>query len=452
MKKIELLSPAGTIRNMRYAFAFGADAVYAGQPRYSLRVRNNDFLHDNLAIGINEAHQLGKKFFIAANVIPHNAKVKTFLKDIESVVAMKPDALIMADPGLIMMMRETHPHMPIHLSVQANTVNYASVKFWKQMGVERVILSRELSLDEIAEIRQACPDMEIEVFVHGALCIAYSGRCLLSGYFNHRDPNQGTCTNSCRWKYDTKPAQENAEGDWLPTEDSAVLSMSDISNASCGGAERHPLADNIYFLEEEGRKGELLPVMEDENGTYIMNSKDLRAIEHVQRLVDIGVDSLKIEGRTKSHYYVARTAQTYRNAIDDALAGREFNPQSLGILENLANRGYTDGFYQRHHTHEQQNYLTGYSKSHQQQFCGEIREYDKESGLATIDAKNKFSVGDKIELILPEGNQDIVIERMEGMYGQTMQEASGGGYEVKIPLPSIQGNYSHGLISRYINK
>jgi putative protease len=452
MKKIELLSPAGTIRNMRYAFAFGADAVYAGQPRYSLRVRNNDFLHDNLAIGINEAHQLGKKFFIAANVIPHNAKVKTFLKDIESVVAMKPDALIMADPGLIMMMRETHPHMPIHLSVQANTVNYASVKFWKQMGVERVILSRELSLDEIAEIRQECPDMEIEVFVHGALCIAYSGRCLLSGYFNHRDPNQGTCTNSCRWKYDTKPAQENAEGDWLPTNENDVLSMNDISNASCGGAERHPLADNIYFLEEEGRKGELLPVMEDENGTYIMNSKDLRAIEHVQRLVDIGVDSLKIEGRTKSHYYVARTAQTYRNAIDDALAGREFNPQSLGILENLANRGYTDGFYQRHHTHEQQNYLTGYSKSHQQQFCGEIREYDKESGLATIDAKNKFSVGDKIELILPEGNQDIVIERMEGMYGQTMQEASGGGYEVKIPLPSIQGNYSHGLISRYINK
>ncbi len=448
MKKIELLSPAGTIKNMRYAFAFGADAVYAGQPRYSLRVRNNDFLHDNLQIGINEAHQLGKKFFIAANVIPHNAKVKTFLKDIAAVVAMKPDALIMADPGLIMMMRETYPEMPIHLSVQANTVNYAAVKFWQKIGVERVILSRELSLDEIAEIRQQCPDMEIEVFVHGALCIAYSGRCLLSGYFNHRDPNQGTCTNSCRWKYDTKPAQENAEGDWLPAENSEILSMSDISNASCGGAERHPLADGIYFLEEEGRKGELLPVMEDENGTYIMNSKDLRAIEHVQRLVEIGVDSLKIEGRTKSHYYVARTAQTYRQAIDDALAGREFNPQLLGVLENLANRGYTDGFYQRHHTHEQQNYLTGYSKSHQQQFCGEIRSYDKETGLATIDAKNKFSVGDKIELILPEGNKDIVIERMEGMYGQEMQEASGGGYEVKIPLPEMDGNY--GLIARYI--
>lgn len=434
---------------MRYAFAYGADAVYAGQPRYSLRVRNNDFLHDNLQIGINEAHALGKKFFIAANVIPHNAKIKTFLKDIAPIVAMKPDAMIMADPGLIMMMRETHPEMPIHLSVQANTVNFATVKFWQKMGVERIILSRELSLDEIAEIRQECPDMELEVFVHGALCIAYSGRCLLSGYFNHRDPNQGTCTNSCRWKYDTKPAEENAEGDLiLPDENGNVLSMNDINNASCGGAERHPLADKVYFLEEEGRKGELLPVMEDENGTYIMNSKDLRAIEHVQKLVQIGVDSLKIEGRTKSHYYVARTAQTYRQAIDDALAGREFNPELIGVLDNLANRGYTDGFYQRHHTHEQQNYLTGYSKSHQQQFCGEIRNYDKETGLATIDAKNKFAVGDKIELILPEGNQDLIIERMENMYGQEMQEASGGGYEVKIPLPEMNGNY--GLISRYV--
>ncbi len=452
MKKIELLSPAGTIKNMRYAFAYGADAVYAGQPRYSLRVRNNDFLHDNLQIGINEAHQLGKKFFIAANVIPHNAKIKTFMKDIAPIVAMKPDAMIMADAGLIMMMRETYPEMPIHLSVQANTVNFATVKFWKKMGVERVILSRELSLDEIAEIRQECPDMELEVFVHGALCIAYSGRCLLSGYFNHRDPNQGTCTNSCRWKYDTKPAEENAEGDLiLPDENGEVLSMSDISNASCGGAERHPLADKVYFLEEEGRKGELLPVMEDENGTYIMNSKDLRAIEHIQRLVEIGVDSLKIEGRTKSHYYVARTAQTYRQAIDDALAGREFNPELIGILDNLANRGYTDGFYQRHHTHEQQNYLTGYSKSHQQQFCGEIRSYDKETGLAIIDAKNKFAVGDKIELILPEGNKDIVIERMEDMWGKEMTEASGGGYEVKIPLPEMQESSSgYGLISRYV--
>jgi putative protease len=446
MKQVELLSPAGTIKNMRYAFAFGADAVYAGLPRYSLRVRNNDFLADNLAIGINEAHLLGKKFFLATNVIPHNAKLKTFLADIAPIIAMKPDALIMADPGLIMMTREAWPDMPIHLSVQANTVNYATVKFWQSMGVSRVILSRELSLDEIEDIRQRCPDTELEVFVHGALCIAYSGRCLLSGYFNHRDPNQGTCTNSCRWKYDTLPAHENAEGDFVPTTE--VLSMADISTASCGGAERHPLADNIYFLEEEGRKGEFLPIMEDENGTYIMNSKDLRAIEHVQRLVDIGVDSLKIEGRTKSHYYVARTAQTYRQAIDDAVNGHAFQPGLIGVLENLANRGYTDGFYQRHHTHEQQNYITGYSKSHQQQFCGEIRCYDSVTGMATIDVKNKFSVGDKLELILPEGNQDIIVERMEDMHNHSMQEASGGGYEVKIPLPEF--NSVNGLLARYI--
>ncbi len=447
MKKIELLSPAGTLKNMRYAFAYGADAVYAGQPRYSLRVRNNDFLDENLAKGINEAHTLGKKFFLAANVIPHNTKVKTFIKDIAPIVAMQPDALIMADPGLIMMAREQWPDMPIHLSVQANTVNFAAVKFWQKMGVERIILSRELSLDEIAEIRQECPDMELEVFVHGALCIAYSGRCLLSGYFNHRDPTQGTCTNSCRWKYDTKPAHENAEGDFVL--DGGAISMDDLntSTASCGGAERHPLADDVYFLEEEGRPGELMPVMEDEHGTYIMNSKDLRAIEHIQRLVEIGVDSLKIEGRTKSHYYVARTAQTYKQAINDAVAGKAFQPELIGVLENLANRGYTDGFYQRHHTHEQQNYITGYSKSHQQQFCGEIRNYDESTGMAEILVKNKFSVGDKLEFIHPDGNHDIIVERMEDMHGHEMQEASGGGYEVKIPLPACTNKL--GLLARY---
>jgi putative protease len=445
MKKIELLSPAGTLKNMRYAFAFGADAVYAGQPRYSLRVRNNDFLAEKLGIGIAEAHRLGKKFFLATNVIPHNAKVKTFIKDMEPIVAMKPDALIMADPGLIMMVRETWPDMPVHLSVQANTVNYATVKFWQSVGVERIILSRELSLDEIAEIRQQCPDMELEVFVHGALCIAYSGRCLLSGYFNRRDPNQGTCSNSCRWKYDTMPARENAEGDYVL--DAGPLTINDLSSGGCGSNDRHPLADNIYFLQEENRPGELMPVMEDEHGTYIMNSKDLRAIEHVQRLVEIGVDSLKIEGRTKSHYYVARTAQTYRQAIDDALAGRPFQPELLGVLENLANRGYTDGFYQRHHTQDYQNYITGYSKSHQQQFCGEIRNYDGATGLAEIEVKNKFAVGDRVELILPEGNRDIVIERMQDLHGQEMQEAPGAGYEVMIPMPAANAGY--GLMARY---
>ncbi|HQR60564.1 MAG TPA: U32 family peptidase, partial [Methylophilaceae bacterium] len=197
---------------MRAAYDFGADAVYAGQPRYSLRARNNDFTLQNLALGIEEAHARGKLFFVASNLMPHNAKVKTYLADMEPVIAMQPDALIMADPGLIAMVREKWPEVPVHLSVQANTVNYATVKFWQALGLTRVILSRELSLDEIEEIRQQCPDMELEVFVHGALCIAYSGRCLLSGYFNHRDPNQGTCTNSCRWDYKMHDAGEDAGG------------------------------------------------------------------------------------------------------------------------------------------------------------------------------------------------------------------------------------------------
>jgi putative protease len=448
MNKPELLSPAGTLKNLRYAFAYGADAVYAGLPRYSLRVRNNDFLEQNLAVGITEAHRLGKAFFLATNVLPHNRKIRTFIRDLAPIVAMGPDALIMADPGLIMMAREAWPEMPIHLSVQANTVNYAAVRFWESLGIRRIILSRELSLEEIAEIRQECPDMELEVFVHGALCIAYSGRCLLSGYFNHRDPNQGTCTNACRWKYDLQPTAENAEGDYVPGE--LRLSLNDLNSSltDCGDQARHPLADDVYFLEEENRPGELMPVLEDEHGTYIMNSKDLRAIEHVQRLLEIGVDSLKIEGRTKSFYYVARTAQIYRQAIDDAVAGRPFDPGLLGKLENLAQRGYTDGFYQRHHTEDYQNYLRGYSSSQQQQFVGEITGFDSGTGQAEILVKNKFAVGDRLELILPQGNQDITLTGMTDKDGQSLLEAPGGGWEVRIHLPVPEAG--QGLIARYL--
>ncbi len=196
---------------MRAAALFGADAVYAGQPRYSLRVRNNEFSRlEVLAQAIDEMHSIGKKLYVVSNVLPHNSKVKTYLADIEPVIKLNPDALIMADPGLIDQVREHWPEMPVHLSVQANTVNFAAVKFWQKLGISRIILSRELSLDEIEEIRQQCPDIELEVFVHGALCIAYSGRCLLSGYFNHRDSNQGTCTNSCRWKYRVKEGEADS--------------------------------------------------------------------------------------------------------------------------------------------------------------------------------------------------------------------------------------------------
>ena len=436
---IELLSPAGTLKNMRYAFAYGADAVYAGQPRYSLRVRNNDFDMDNLQVGIDEAHALGKKFFVASNILPHNAKLKTYMADMAPVVAMGPDALIMADPGLIMMVREKWPEMPVHLSVQANTMNWAAVKFWKSVGIERVILSRELSLDEVEEIRQKCPDMEIEVFVHGALCIAYSGRCLLSGYINKRDPNQGTCTNACRWDYKVHEAQIDVSGDIKKVEMPVIMKPGQVEG----------IEEKVYMFEEGGRPGELMPVYEDEHGTYVMNSKDLRAVQHVQRLMQIGVDSLKIEGRTKSHYYVARTAQVYRMAIDAAQRGENIDKDLMMALDNLANRGYTEGFYRRHVPEEYQNYATGNSVATQQQFVGEITAVDEQNRWVDIDVKNKFGVGDSLELMLPTGNINFSLPAMTDQRGREMQEALGGGYQVRIPLPEeAKGDVSLGLLMR----
>ncbi len=430
MKSPELLAPAGTLRNMRYAFAYGADAVYAGMPRYSLRVRNNDFLEDNLRIGIDEAHRQGRQFFVATNVMPHGAKLKTFLDDIEPVVAMGPDALIMADPGLIMLVRERWPGLPVHLSVQANTVNAAGVKFWQSVGLTRVILSRELSLEEVAEIRQACPDMELEVFVHGALCIAYSGRCLLSGYFNHRDANQGTCTNSCRWDY--KIAREDLDA---------------VAEIPVTQIKRHPRADEVYYLEERERPGEFMPIFEDQHGTYIMNSRDLRAVEHVQRLTEIGVDCLKIEGRTKSHYYTARTTQVYRRAIDDAVARRPFDPALLAELENLANRGYTDGFFQRHESQELQSYRQGASNSSRSQFVAEVSGFDPATGLSRLMVKNKFRVGDEMELVSPRGNRRFCLQTLLDKHGQTIDEALGGGWEVQAKLPGDPGEMA--LLTRF---
>jgi putative protease len=357
MKKPELLSPAGSLKNMRYAFAYGADAVYAGQPRYSLRVRNNEFSkEDVLASGIEEAHARGKRFFLASNLSPHNNKVRTYLADLEPVIEMAPDALIMSDPGLIMMVRERWPDMPIHLSVQSNAVNFATVNFWKALGLKRVILSRELSLKEVAEIREECPDIELEVFVHGALCIAHSGRCLLSGYLSHRDSNQGACTNTCRWKYSALEAHETGTGDIVPGRT--------VNDLAASTDDEQPL---LFLLEEETRPGELMPAWEDEHGTYIMNSKDLRAVQHVETLAAMGIDSLKIEGRTKSFYYTARTTQVYRRAIEDAIAGRPFDMTMMDELEGLANRGYTEGFYRRHPPAEYQNYERGASISDIQQ-------------------------------------------------------------------------------------
>ncbi len=431
----ELLSPAGSLKAMRYAFAYGADAVYAGQPRYSLRVRNNEFNKlDNLAAAIEEAHAGDKTFYLASNISPHNDKVRSYIRDLEPVIDMGPDALIMSDPGLIMLVRERWPDQEVHLSVQANAVNWATVKFWQRQGVSRVILSRELSLDEIEEIRQLCPEMELEVFVHGALCIAYSGRCLLSGYMTHRDSNQGACTNSCRWEYNAHPAQQSATGDIIATEP--------------GPQSFTP--DQPVLLQEKNRPGEYMPAYEDEHGTYIMNSKDLRAVQHVERLVGMGIHSLKIEGRTKSHYYVARTAQVYRAAIDNALAGRSFDMRLMSELEHLANRGYTEGFYRRHVPSEYQNYELGHSSNPNQQFVGEALSCDGERML--VDVKNYFEVGDTLELISPAGNHRFTLEQIENRSGESVSQAPGSGHVVSILLPQQHGiaaDGGHALLMRY---
>jgi putative protease len=325
-----------------------------------------------------------------------------------------------------MLVREKWPQVPIHLSVQANVVNYATVDFWQKLGIARIILSRELSLEEIAEIRQRCPDIELEVFVHGALCIAYSGRCLLSGYMRHRDSNQGACTNSCRWRYQLHQGERSDSGDIIP---------------AVGG-------DPVFLLQEQERPGELMPVYEDEHGTYIMNSKDLRAVQHVQRLQQMGIESVKIEGRTKSHYYVARTTQIYRQAIEDARVGNDFSLALMDKLESLANRGYTEGFYRRHVRDELQNYERGTSKSDLQRFVGEVVSGESDERSLLIDVKNRFSVGDRLELMSPRGSVDFTLDAMESEKEGAVSRAPGSGHRVRIRNPGIQPDY--GLLIRYL--
>jgi putative protease len=412
--------------------------VYAGQPRYSLRVRNNEFSkEDVLARGIEEAHALGKQFFLASNVAPHNNKVRTYLADLEPIIDMGPDALIMSDPGLIMMVRERWPDLPIHLSVQSNAVNYAAVRFWQQIGLKRVILSRELSLKEVGEIREECPDIELEVFVHGALCIAYSGRCLLSGYMSHRDSNQGACTNTCRWSYKAAEARESSTGDVVP--------LKTVGDEPAPPPDERP----VMLLEEETRPGELMPAYEDEHGTYIMNSKDLRAVQHVHTLAEMGIDSFKIEGRTKSAYYTARTTQVYRRAIEDAVAGRPFDMGMMDELEGLANRGYTEGFYRRHPPGEYQNYERGASRGDRQQFVGDV--LDASDGWLTVDVKNRFETGDLLELVTPAGNRSFELAEMIGRDGRPADVAPGSGHRVKIPAPAAAADVGEfALLVRYL--
>ncbi len=314
------------------------------------------------------------------------------------------------------------------------------MKFWQQMGLTRVILSRELSLEEIAEIRQQVPEIELEVFVHGALCMAYSGRCLLSGYINKRDPNQGTCTNACRWEYKVQEGKEDDVGNIVHIHE--PIPVQNVAPTLGAGAP----TDKVFMIEEAKRPGEYMTAFEDEHGTYIMNSKDLRAIEHVENLTKMGVHSLKIEGRTKSFYYCARTAQVYRRAIDDAVAGKPFDPTLLSTLEGLAHRGYTEGFLRRHTHDAYQTYEYGYSVSDTQQFVGEFTG-KRVNGLAEVDVKNKFSVGDSLEIMTPAGNIVFTLEALTNRKGDAVEVAPGNGHIVYLPIPEdIDVNF--GLLIR----
>ena len=391
--KPELLVPASSLDVLKVAVMYGADAVYIGGELYGLRAKAKNFSNEDIKKGIEFAHKYGKRVFVTANITAHNRDLEGVRKYFEELKEIKPDALIISDPGVFTIAKEVCPEIEIHVSTQANNVNYATYLFWQRQGAKRVVSARELSVAEIKDIRANIPDdLEIETFVHGAMCISYSGRCLLSNYFTGRDANLGACTHPCRWK---------------------------------------------YHIVEESRPGEYLPIEENERGTYIFNSKDLCMIEHIPDLVDAGIDSFKIEGRMKTALYVADVARTYRQAIDDYLEDPELYrknmPWYLDQISNCTYRQFTTGFFYGPTTHETQiydnnTYVRGYV------FLGIIREVDEE-GYALIEQKNKFCVGDEIEIMKPSGeNVTVKVLDMKNEKGEKVESCPHPGEFVKILL------------------
>ena len=417
-KKIELLAPAGDIEKLRYAFVYGADAVYAGVPRFSLRARENDFDNSTVEEAVAICRKLKKKVYLTLNIFPHNRKLDSFRESLEWMANLKPDAIIVSDPGIIYLSQKYCPSIPLHLSTQANTVNWASVKFWQEQGVCRIILSRELSIDEISEIRQRVPDIELESFVHGAICVAYSGRCLLSNYFTHRDPNQGTCTYSCRWNY-------------------KIYSEEDFADDT----DYKPLKGNYYF-EESKRPGQLLPVDEDENGTYIMKSKDLCTIRILNRLAAAGIDSFKIEGRSKSIYYLSIITRAYRRAIDDLNSGKPLNEDLEREMFTVANRGYITGFLEKNPRQYGENFDSGKSDNQTYKFCAQIKSIDHKKGRAVISVRNRIEVGDAVEAVHPSGTIPFNIESISTLKGKLLNVAHGGGQDVILKVPADIDEYT----------
>ena len=382
MRIPELLVPASSLEVLKVAVIYGADAVYIGGEVFGLRAKAKNFTLDEMREGVEFAHAHHVKVYVTANILAHNYDLEGVREYFEELRSVGPDALIISDPGIFTIAREVLPDMELHVSTQANNTNYATYLFWQKQGAKRVVSARELSLAEIKEIREHIPDdLEIETFVHGAMCISYSGRCLLSNYFTGRDADQGACTHPCRWKY-------------------AVV--------------------------EESRPGEYLPVYENERGTYIFNSKDLCMIEHVPELIDAGIDSFKIEGRMKTALYVATVARTYRKAIDDYLESpekyKENMPWYLDQISNCTYRQFTTGFFFGKPSEEAQIYDSNtYVKEYT--YLGIIGEQN-EAGLYAIEQKNKFSVGETIEIMKPNGdNIEVTVKQIVDEDGRQQMSA-----------------------------
>ncbi len=424
----ELLLPAGNFEKLKYAFAYGADAVYAGVPRYSLRTRENDFRKESLVDAIAYTHDLGKKLYLTMNIYAHNSKIKGFMDEMERMLQYEPDAMIMSDPGLINLARKEFPQLDIHLSTQANCTNWASADFWRDQGVTRIILSRELSLKEIKEIHDRVPDIELEAFVHGAICIAYSGRCLITNYMNNMDANQGTCTNSCRWGYSFGKKSSSL----LELEGQDIIQVD----------EAYAPPEDGYFLEEPKRPGQYFDMKEDEHGTYMMNAKDLCSIELLEQMQDAGIVSYKIEGRTKSVYYAAMTARSYRKAIDDMQANRPFDSKNLEDLIGIAHRGYISGFYTKNPQEYGQNYVDPSSQDFTHQNAGMITAWDESTKLLEFEIKNQIRVGEEIEVISPKKTVVVTIDQLFNQKKRPLDVLHGGTGLGYMPFDHDPGEFS----------
>lgn len=382
MRKTELLIPASSLEVLKIAVIFGADAVYIGGEAFGLRAKAKNFSLEEMKEGIEFAHAHGVKVYVTANILAHNYDLEGARAYFKELKEIKPDALIIADPGMFCLAKEICPEIDIHISTQANNTNYETYRFWERLGATRVVCARELSIKEIKEIREHISDqMEIETFVHGAMCISYSGRCLLSNYFTGRDANQGACTHPCRWK---------------------------------------------YSIVEEKRPGEYMPVFENERGTYIFNSKDLCMIEHIGDILESGIDSLKIEGRMKTALYVATVARTYRKAIDDYMESPEKYQANMSWyqeqISNCTYRQFTTGFFYGKPSEQAQIYDSNtYIKEYT--YLGIVGERN-ESGCYRISQRNKFSVGEVIEVMKPDGeNVEVTVKSIQDEEGNFMESA-----------------------------